>query len=134
MIWAMGRPSSFTQEIADEICSQLASGESIRAICDDEEGLPSATTVFRWLAKYPEFREQYMCAREARADARFERIDGVVEDMRTGAIDHNQARVEIDAIKWQAGKESPKRYGDRLELAGDKDAPLTITVRRLDKA
>lgn len=27
----------------------------------------------------------------------------------------------------------PDVYGDRMKLAGDKDAPLTITVKRLDK-
>jgi hypothetical protein len=66
----------------------------------------------------------YARAREIRADARFERVDQVIEDMRAGVVDAQQARVEIDAIKWQAAKEAPSRYGDRLEVAGDPAAPL----------
>ncbi|TIP12333.1 MAG: terminase small subunit protein, partial [Mesorhizobium sp.] len=29
----MARPTSFTQEIADRICEQLADGKSLRSIC-----------------------------------------------------------------------------------------------------
>ena len=34
-----GRPSTYGQEIADEVCRRLAGGESLRAICRDE-GIP----------------------------------------------------------------------------------------------
>lgn len=39
-----GRPSKFTQEIADEICRRLAMGESLRSICRDE-GFPTEAAV-----------------------------------------------------------------------------------------
>jgi transposase-like protein len=122
-----GRPSTYTPEVAAEICARISSGDSVRTICADE-GMPEARTIFRWLANYEDFRHQYAHARESRADARFESIDQVIEDMRLGVIDAQQARVQIDTIKWQAGKESAKRYGDRLELAGDKDAPIQTRV------
>ena len=35
-----GRPSTYSQEIADEVCRRLAGGESLRAICRDE-GIPA---------------------------------------------------------------------------------------------
>jgi len=44
-----------------------------------------------------------------------------------------RAKLQVDTRKWLLSKMAPKRYGDRLELAGDKDAPLAITVRRLDR-
>lgn len=69
-----------------------------------------------------------MRAREARADARFEQVDEIMRKLEGGEIDHNQARVMLDGVKWQTGKEAPKRYGDRLELAGDKENPLVISV------
>ncbi|GBF26423.1 hypothetical protein MnTg02_01462 [bacterium MnTg02] len=34
--------------------------------------------------------------------------------MLDGDIKSDVARVAIDALKWQAGKEQPKKYGDRI--------------------
>ena len=67
----MGRPSDFTQELADVICERIADGESLRAICTDDN-MPSTSTVCRWLAKDREFQEQYAHARELQADALFD--------------------------------------------------------------
>ena len=82
---------------------------------------------------FPSFSDDYMRARDDRGDLRNDKIDEIRDNMLAGLIDFNTARVAIDTLKWQAGKEAPKRYGERLELAGDKDAPLCITVKRLDK-
>src|SRR5262249_23209911 len=57
-----GRPSTFTQTVADELCRRLADGETLRAICRDP-GMPGKTTVMQWLAEQPEFRDQYARAR-----------------------------------------------------------------------
>ncbi|RRU17834.1 hypothetical protein EGJ34_06760 [Stenotrophomonas sp. 278] len=67
-----------------------------------------------------------MRARASRADARFERLDEIMEEVRTGKLDPSAARVMMDAIKWQSGKENAKRYGEKLQLAdadGDKLPP-----------
>ncbi len=42
--------------------------------------------------------------------------------------DSNSRRVRIDTRKWLLSKMAPKRYGDRLELAGDKDNPLEVNI------
>jgi len=84
--------------------------------------------MMNWMAKHPPFVERYVRARDIRAHARFERIDQVTQDMREGLIDANMARVEIDAIKWMCARENVKKYGDRIELAGDKDNPLTLSI------
>jgi hypothetical protein len=123
----MARPSSLTPEVAAAICDRIASGESVKKICASAD-MPDASTVFRWLAADKSFCDQYMRARESRADARFEEVDQIKADLRAGEIDANAARVLIDAVKWQTGKENAKRYGDRLELGGDKDAPLQTRV------
>lgn len=124
-----GRPSLFTPVLAERVCELIAEGNSLHSI-EQQDGMPSLATIMRWLnkqgAEFDAFRANYARAREARADARFERIDKVVDDMRTGVIDPQQARVEIDAIKWQAGKENSRRYGDAVTLKGDKDNPLQI--------
>lgn len=126
----MARPSSFTQEIADTICGEIAEGKSLRAILRDAEDLPSASTVCRWLAQNEEFQKQYARAREAQADALFDEILAIADDGRNDSYtddDGNErtnqdviarSRLRVDARKWMAGKLRPKVYGDKLEVAG----------------
>lgn len=127
-----GRPSEFSQDIADAICGRLAEGESLRAICDDE-AMPDKSTVFRWLGRDAEFRDQYARAREAQADALFDDILSIADDGRNdwmerknkddqnlGWVENGEAlrrsALRVDARKWMAGKLKPKKYGDKLEL------------------
>lgn len=135
-----GRPSSFTPEIADEICERLMGGESLRAICEPDR-MPNRSTVFRWLGQaelkdpepcYVEFSTQYARAREEQADAIFDEClqiadEGTNDYMASqddeGGVayklngEHIQrSKLRIDTRKWMAGKLRPKRYGDKLEV------------------
>jgi hypothetical protein len=47
--------SSYTDELAMEICGRLASGESLRAICRDDPAMPTEMTVWNWARANPEF-------------------------------------------------------------------------------
>jgi len=64
-----GRPSSYTEEIALEICERLAGGESLVAICLDKH-IPSRMSVLRWLNSndHPGFVSEYARAREFQGD------------------------------------------------------------------
>jgi hypothetical protein len=118
----------FKQEVADDICARLADGESLRAICSDE-GMPTKTTVMRWLQdeKRVAFRDQYMRAREMQADTLFEQILEIADDGRNDSYtddegnvrtDHDviaRSRLRVDARKWMAGKLRPKVYGEKVE-------------------
>ena len=105
----LGRPSSYTQEIADEICERLADGEGLRAICR-EANMPNKSTVFRWLPLHDVFRDQYARARETQADGF---VDEIIE-IADNEPDPQKARVRVDVRKWVAGKMRPKVYGERL--------------------
>ena len=113
----MGRPSSFNEAIAEDICERIADGESLRTICDTE-GYPDRRTVFRWLAdpEHEAFRRQYALAREASADADDDDIRDIAKRVEDGKLDPQAARVAIDAKKWSAGKRKPKVYGDSSTL------------------
>src|SRR4051794_12935835 len=63
----MGRDSTYTPELAAEICVRIADGESLRAICNDLH-MPGKATVLRWLHDDEEFRDQYARARESQAE------------------------------------------------------------------
>ena len=116
---------AFAEDWREAILSRLAEGESLRKICKDEL-LPGRTFVFRELAADPDFANQYARAREAQADAIFDDILEIVDDKDEDVQDR---RLRMDARKWVAGKLRPKVYGEKLELSGDADNPLTITVR-----
>lgn len=138
-----GRPSGYSDAIADAICERLAGGESLVTICKSDD-MPNAATVFRWLSDETNkpFCERYARAREAQADTLAQEIlhiantpqEGVIvttkewgEEIKTAdMIEHR--RLQVDARKWLASKLAPKKYGDKLEVAGDPSAPLAVQV------
>lgn len=119
-----GRPSSFTQEIADEICARLSDGQSMRSICR-EESMPCMTTVFKWLRENEGFAQQYARAKDETADAMSEDILDIADDV---TEDPQSRRVRIDARKWIASKLKPKKYGDKLDLNADIKGSLAVTI------
>lgn len=107
----VGRPTDYTQELGDELCEMISLGSNFNKICKIE-GVPSHETIYRWLRTIPEFRENYDIAREERAHSRFDKTNEIIEEMRDKKIDPQMAKIEIDLLKWQAGRENPKKYGD----------------------
>jgi hypothetical protein len=128
-----GRPSSYTDDIADEICERLSSGESLLSITGDDD-MPAQSSVYRWLNQYPDFQEKYAKARVAQAHAIAERA----AEMASGKFeitDPSFARLQLDAIKWMAGKLAPKSYGDKVDLnvGGQEGGAPVATVLRWEK-
>jgi hypothetical protein len=140
----LGRPSEYTQELADEICAHLSTGESLRTVCRSES-MPCTSTIFNWFRKYPDFLEQYARAKAESADAMAEEILDIADDGSNDWMEkHNadgektgwqvngehiqRSRVRIDTRKWLASKLKPKKYGDKLELAGDEKNPIQIAT------
>lgn len=86
----------------------------------------SSFTLSKWLREDAELAKQYAHAREAQGDIY---ADRVIDTAMDPTIDPATARVRIDALKWAAGKRKPKVYGDRMQLAGDPEAPLAVAVQ-----
>ena len=108
-----GRPTDYSIEKAAEICVRLADGQSLRAICRKDD-MPCLATVYVWLAKHPEFVEQYTRAKEDQGDTYADEIVDIADNVDEDA---NSRRVRVDARKWVAAKLKPKRYGDKVDLA-----------------
>lgn len=147
----MARPSEYTIELAELICERLSEGKTLTEICParmsavpvewGKINFPHISTVFRWLAANAEFRDMYARAREAQADVWAQEIIDIADTPKAGAIERTDKegnvtvetrdmiehrRLQVDVRKWAAAKGAPKKYGDRLELAGDKDNPLVV--------
>jgi hypothetical protein len=137
----VGRPSDYGPEIAAHICAEIAAGKSMREICR-ADGMPDMATVFRWLARHAEFREQYTRARELQADYLAEEILEIADDGRndwTKREDGSEAvnaetvqrsRLRVDARKWLMSKLQPKKYGDKItqEMTGGDGLPLVPVI------
>lgn len=122
-------------ERGEFICDCITEGASLRHAC--WRARLEITKFMRMLRKSEDEKtplvQQYLRAREARADLRFEGIEDTIEDLRNKLIDPQSANVIINAKFRQIGKENAKRYGDKLELDGNMktDATLTIVRRQL---
>lgn len=137
----MGRPSIYSTALASEICSRIAEGESLRSICRDES-MPSLASIFLWLSQKPDFSEQYTRAREEQADVHADAIvaiadetpdveevrdrDGNIVDLKLHSAYVQWQKNRIDARKWVASKLKPKKYGDRVQVAGEAESPIKV--------
>lgn len=132
-----GRPTKYTQELSEKICSLMSEGKSLKSICENGEDMPDMSNVFRWLSKYPMFRQNYTQAQNDRTEAQLEELNELANeaietskttgDKRANAV-VSAYKLKADNMKWVMSKMKPKKYGDKLALGGDTDAPLTITV------
>ena len=125
----IGRPTKYSQEMADKICEQIAHGKSLRAVCA-EDGMPPMKTIYRWLEANEEFRHQYARAREKQADYFAEEIIEIADSAEAESAAVSKAKLQIDARKWAASKIAPKKYGDKTELdVKSSDGSMTPAVR-----
>ena len=135
----MGRPTTYTTDIAAEICSELADGKSMRTVCEQDH-MPSMSTVFKWLVEHPEFSEQYAKAKEECAEAMVEDMLSIADepasmtgDGKIDSADVAQKRLRVDTRKWIASKLKPKKYGDKVqqEVSGPDGGPVQVSTIRI---
>ena len=138
----IGRPSKYTPELAAEICERLGNGEPLRQICRDAH-MPAWQKIYEWMGKDDALGERgtglsgaIARAREVGQDAIAEQIwlDMIQEPERI--LSEGGGRIDPGFVQWQKAKAeiglkllakwNPKRYGDRVALAGDADSPIKI--------
>lgn len=103
-----GRRSGYHPAVAAYVCHRIVEGSSLNWICQ-EEGMPAVTTVFNWLKRYPEFEEAYAKAREIQGQLKFDQVWDEAE--RATKATAYLASIRISALRWQASRLAPKRYG-----------------------
>lgn len=137
---AGGRPSEYTQEIADKICEELAIGNSLRTVCKAED-MPAIRTIFNWFRAYPEFLLQYEKAKQESTDAMAEELLDIADDGTNDYVERERpdgsvhevldtehiqrSRLRVDTRKWLMAKMKPKKYGEKMDVTSDGKA-LTI--------
>lgn len=138
----IGRPSKYTPEIAQKMCEMLADGIPLREICR-QEGFPEWRTVYDWMYRDDAAGENGAGLSAAIARAREVGQDAIAEqiwlDMNMPPeriLSEGGGRVDSGYVQWQKAKAeiglkllakwNPKRYGDRVQLAGDAENPLKV--------
>lgn len=119
------------RKIAEQIFAGMRSGLSAHKACAAVGVLQS--TFNHWLNDDAELSADYARARDDLIEKLASEIISIADqDVGTtdnGATDSGAVqdkRVRIDARKWALSKMAPKKYGDRIEIAGDKTAPLKV--------
>ena len=98
---------------------------------------PILETVWRWLRENKYFNEHYVRATADRTETQLE----LLNELGDTAIELSQStdpkqsnavvqavKLKADNLKWVMSKMKPKKYGDKLELAGDQDNPITVNL------
>lgn len=122
-----GRPTTYTEELANVICGRMSEGESLRSICRDPE-MPAISSIFVWISKDSKFSEQYKRAMEFRADALFEELFDIADDSSKDTVVNadgsermnseyvQRSRLRVDTRKWALSKMMPKKYSDKQQI------------------
>lgn len=138
-----GRPNSYTEELANEICERLETGETLSSICKDKH-MPAVRTVSGWKKTHEGFSANFARARDLGFDAIAESILEIADTPMEGeekTID-DEGRVTVRTFEMTQhrklqietrfkllSKWDPRRYGDKLDLTTDgKGLPPTTTT------
>jgi hypothetical protein len=146
---SVGRPSKYTGNLADLICTRIALGNSLRRVCLAAD-MPDITTIIRWTRENKEFCQQYDRACVDRgnhlAEEALEIADqtpetepvldkaGKIIDMKLHSAYVAWQKNRVDARRWFASKMSPKRFGDKVqtEVSGADGGPIVTETTSIN--
>ncbi|MDP4545850.1 hypothetical protein Q8P09_12270 [Psychrobacter faecalis] len=133
-----GRPTIYSEGLAQVICESLMVGMSLRKICE-LDGMPAISTVMQWLASGKDgFMEQYAHARQVQAEYLLDELIDIADDSaddyeivngeeRLNQEHIQRAKLRIDTRKWNIEKLAPKRYGVKQQI----ESNVNLSVNNL---
>jgi len=143
----MGRPSKYSEKIAEKICEEIATSSNGLHKIAKRQGV-TIRSVMRWLEEHEAFRHNYIRAREIQGDLMASKVIEAAEKCRNGKKTKvsetkdgtfiettigdmvERSRLQVDAYKWLASKLAPKKYGDKLDVTsgGEKIAQAPCII------
>jgi len=109
----IGRPTDYTPEMAERILDLTATTiKSVADICLDPE-LPGECTVFRWMRKYPEFRQGYLEAKETQGILYSDAVMNTIWNCPEVNESIAKANLILRGSQWHLSKLAPKQFGDK---------------------
>ena len=119
----------------EAICDYIAKGDSLNSWAKLNE-LP-IQTITDWIDADTSRAGKYAKARDKRSESVFEALDDICMDALAESRGLNSGpivaayRLKVDTIKWKLARMTPKKYGEKIEIAGDPDAPLITRIERV---
>jgi hypothetical protein len=124
-----GRPTLYTQDLADEICKKISTtSKGLLRLCNENSHWPTKETILDWrLTNKNDFSYQYRNAKAAQVEALVDECldisddtsyDSYIQDNGKEVCNSeyvNRSRLRVDTRKWIASKLAPKVYGDKLD-------------------
>ena len=123
----------YTEKEWIEFLKRIGEGRSARDVCGNDKDMPTWRLVSDKLNSDNGFARRYAMAMENRGQVYADKITDTVNDMLNGTIDYNQARVAIDALKWQSSKLAPKKYGDVHRMEVKHEASYLDALKEVSK-
>lgn len=128
--------SSDKEALSAAVLEGMSNGLSAYKACQAVK--LSHSTFLRWVASDEELRDKYAQAREnlieRMANELLEISDADPEITGDGKKDWaaiQKHKLQVDTRKWLLSKLAPRKYGDRIEVAGDADSPLVHRIERV---
>lgn len=128
-----GRPPKYSDDLAVEICSRIAGGESLVSICKDED-MPERQTVYRWLFddEHKFLSDRYAEARKIQAETLADELFDIADDASNDWMErkgkdgesigwqlngehYQRSRLRVDTRKWYLSKVLPK-FADKQQI------------------
>lgn len=153
-----GRPLvPYDPMIGDRICDLLSTTDMgleqvLKKIEGEFEKVPSLAMIWKWLDREETFRTGYTRARELQATVIFDRAAEVANNPWIGETKKigerngkrvvevtkgdnvQRAQLAVQTALKRAGHLNPKKYSEKLSVAGDADAPIKIQVEFVGQA
>ena len=117
----------------EAICKEIASGKSMQAWARDN-GFDNQT-VTNWIDADEARARQYAHARSDREDFKFEELESIGERAANSdsQVEVAGLRLKSDNLKWMLARMNAKKFGDKIAIGGDADAPpIGIVAANVD--
>lgn len=145
--------STYTEDekaaIVSHVCEQVSAGRGLVRVLQEDDGMPSWTTWWRWAWNDPDLETQVVRARERGVEARLTKaqhiadlgeivpldgLSGVELERAMLQRDPKVMKLRIDAEIKFAQMLKPKTYGPKLDLTTDGNALNKPAPDAADKA
>jgi hypothetical protein len=119
-----GRPSLFSEHIAEYIIEQLSLGRTFTSICAEPD-MPTVRSIQYWAAQRPDFFANLARAREAGAEYLIgdlhDKMVKLVADSESGDETKEPPKSRVDSLRlyathvqWMTARLNPRRYSERV--------------------
>lgn len=126
-----GRPSAYTEELADKICNLIVQGMSCNKISQLDD-MPAKSVIYFWLSQHQSFLDKYTRALEIRSLTFLDEATDIADDGSNDYYDKTgkngevikvfdsehvqRSRLRVDTRIKLLEKLQPRKYGPKVDM------------------